>query len=505
MQKDERNFWVITLLFILTGLAIVVYLNQTPNQPRERDYAYAGSYYAFAIWIGLGVAALVDLFRKSKAYALSAMAVTLLCLLAVPGIMAKENWNDHDRSGRYTARDFASDYLKTCAPNAILFTVGDNDTFPLWYCQEVEGIRTDVRVVNLMLLNTDWYIDQMKRKAYDSDPVPFSLTREQYIHGTRNYMYLMDKVQSYVNLKDAVDFVASDDPKTKTIPNYPEKVDYIPTQMFSLPVDTAVIFANGTVKRSDSRMVVSPINWKLNRRSMGKSELMVMDLLAHNNWKRPVYFDAPGSEGTLGLDEYFQLEGFAWRLVPIKTPGGSYLTYGRIDSEILYDNLMNKFTWGRMNEPDVHIDYHVNRTISVMKIRNVFNRLAEQLLYEGKEDSAIQVLDRIVSLAPNRNVPFDMFTLHTVNLYYSAGAMEKANALSRDMANVFYDNLRYYLSLSPKFVEQMSYEINVSQSILGDLLSLSKQFKQAELATELESMVQSTSAMNKLMLQPGKK
>jgi tetratricopeptide (TPR) repeat protein len=486
LDKDSKNFWVVLSFFILTGIAIVVYLNQPPIEPRERDYAFAGSFYAFAIWIGLGVAGISSSLLKKKKSLILISFVILICLLCVPVLMATQNWKSHDRSGRYTTRDMAADYLNSCAPNAILFTIGDNDTFPLWYCQEVEGIRTDVRVVNLMLLNTDWYIDETKRKAYNSDPVPFSMSRDQYISGKRNYIYLLDMVKDYQDVKSTVDFVASDDPNTKHLQNVQEAVDFIPTKKFSLPVDTSVVLSNGTVNRKDAKLIVSPIQWGIGRSAIGKSELLTLDLLAHNNWKRPIYFDAAGSEGTLGLDQYLQLEGFAWRLVPIKTAGRSYLTYGRIDSDILYDNLMNKFKWGRMNEKDVHIDHYTERNIAIIKIRNVFNRLAEQLINEGRKDSALKVLDRCVELMPPSKVPYDMFTLESINLYYTIGQIEKANVLAEDFSRITNDNLVYYLSMQPRHRKAVDEEINEALQYLENLLGIAKQFKQSELSRRIE-------------------
>ena len=269
LQRDVKNFWVVMLLFILTGLAIVVYLNQTPSQPRERDYAYAGSFYAFAIWIGLGVLAIYDSIGLRLRKGLTACSVSLLCLLLVPGIMASENWNDHDRSGRYTARDIAYDYLMTCAPNAILFTNGDNDTFPLWYAQEVEGIRTDVRVVNLMLLNMDWHIDQMRRKAYESDALPISLTPDQYINGTRDVVFVQERTKQTANLKDIIEFVSSDLPQAKIESTSGEKYNFIPTRNFRLPVDTALVLRNGTVSYKSRSKIVPAIEWTYNREQYG--------------------------------------------------------------------------------------------------------------------------------------------------------------------------------------------------------------------------------------------
>ncbi|GAI98693.1 unnamed protein product, partial [marine sediment metagenome] len=243
LQWNKKDFWVVLLLFVLTGIAVVVYLNQYPNQPRERDYAYAGSFYAYAIWIGLGTLALYDFLRKFIPDHLGAVVSGALCLFLVPGIMANENWDDHDRSGRYTARDIAYNYLNSCAPNAILFTNGDNDTFPLWYAQEVEGIRTDVRVVNLMLFNTDWYIDQMKNKAYESEPVPLSLPQEKYLDGTNNQIYLIERFKDYIDINRVINFIKDNDPATKIKTRDNEQLDYIPTKMLRLPVDSAKVIA----------------------------------------------------------------------------------------------------------------------------------------------------------------------------------------------------------------------------------------------------------------------
>ncbi|MCK4749817.1 MAG: DUF2723 domain-containing protein, partial [Bacteroidales bacterium] len=236
-KKDKKDFSVVMVLFIMMGFAIVVYLNQKPMEPRERDYAYVASFYAFAIWIGLGVLSIYEFLRKKVPGSLSAGIATVLCLALVPTIMARENWDDHDRSGRYTARDLAYNYLNSCAPNSILYTNGDNDTFPLWYAQEVEGIRTDVRIIKLMLFNTEWYIDQMTRKAYESDPIPMSPPAEKYRDGTNNIIYLVERVDKHVDLKEVIEFVASEDPRTKFKPQPGISLDYIPSKKFFLPVD----------------------------------------------------------------------------------------------------------------------------------------------------------------------------------------------------------------------------------------------------------------------------
>ncbi|MBN2613741.1 MAG: DUF2723 domain-containing protein [Bacteroidales bacterium] len=469
LQKDVKNFWVVMFLFVLTGLAIVVYLNQTPLQPRERDYAYAGSFYAFAIWIGIGVYGIFDSVGKKLKGTAGAFAIVLLCLVAVPGIMARENWDDHDRSGRYTARDIARNYLNSCAPNAILFTNGDNDTFPLWYVQEVEGIRTDVRVVNLMLLNMDWYIDGMKLKAYESDTLPITISSEKYLMGTRDHIYVTDRIKQYIDIKELVEFASSEKQQTKVQTQSGHQFNFIPTRKFRLPVDSVAVLANGTVKPKDAGKIVSAIEWDFSRGSIGKSELIVLDILAHNNWVRPVYYVSTHHEGTLGLENYLQLEGFAYRLVPIYSPAAGQLNVGRIDSDILYENLMNKFEYGRMNEPDVYLDdFHV-RTLSIVRLRNRFARLASQLLAEGKTDKAVEVLDRVMELAPHEKVPFDNYVIQIADTYFQCGQTEKALAIINSYAEICEQIASYYINQNRKIVNECSYEIRYNLQMMQNM------------------------------------
>ncbi|HAN18905.1 MAG: hypothetical protein A2X13_12085 [Bacteroidetes bacterium GWC2_33_15] len=487
LRRHFNDFIVVFLLFILTGLAIVVYLNQYPLQPRERDYAYAASFYAYAIWIGLGLLSIYNFLKKKVNAVVSASLATIFCLIFVPGIMAKENWDDHDRSDRYIARDYAANYLNSCAPNAILFTNGDNDTFPLWYAQEVEGIRTDVRVVNLSLLNTDWYIDQMKRKAYNSEPVPFGMNHEQYINGVRDVIYINDRIKDYVDLKKVIDFVADDDKRTKLQVGADEWIDYLPTNKLILPVNKEKVLSTGIVKQKDADLIVPEIPFVLNKQRITKAELMILDLLATNNWERPVYFVSTGGDGDVGLDDYLQLEGFAYKLVPIKTPGKGYLDIGRIDSEIMYNKLMNEFKWGNMNKTGIWMDHTIVRTVSVMRIRNNFNRLAQQLILENKNDSALAVLDRCAELTPHRNIPYDLFTLDIIESYYRLGANEKADKLVEEFANITEKELNYYFSVPEKFAASLDYEQRLSVHILQRLIEYTKHFGRKDLSVKIEA------------------
>jgi len=488
LQRDVKNFWVVMLLFILTGLAIVIYLNQTPNQPRERDYAYAGSFYAFAIWIGLGVLAIYDSFGKKLRNAFGAIMISFICLFLVPGIMASENWDDHDRSGRFTTRDIARNYLMTCAPNAILFTNGDNDTFPLWYAQEVEGIRTDVRVVNLMLLNMDWHIDQMRRKAYESESLPISLTPDKYINGTRDVIFVQERIKQPANIQDIVKFVSSDLPEAKVESTSGEKFNFIPTRSFILSVDSAVVLQNGTVALKDREKIVPAIEWTYNRNSMQKGALVVLDILANNNWERPVYFASLGHEGTLGLENYMQLEGFAYRLVPIKSQSIGRYEAGRIESDLLYDNLMNKFQWGGMNDPSVYLDdFHV-RTTSIVRLRSRFYQLADELVNQNDTVRALKVLDRCIELTPDEKIPFDHVIIQLANAYYRCKQFEKGNVLVDQLGNNCNEKLSYYLEQKPRFMSAINDEIMYNFQVLQNLVSISKSYNQLDISNRLDSL-----------------
>ncbi|MBC8490746.1 MAG: DUF2723 domain-containing protein [Bacteroidetes bacterium] len=480
LKKDYKNSIVVLLLFFMTGIAIVVYLNQHSPQPRERDYAYAASFYAFAIWIGLGVFALYEMLNKKFKQKLFAILISVISLLLVPGIMAKEGWDDHDRSNRYTALDIANNYLNSCAPDAILFTNGDNDTFPLWYAQEVEGIRTDVRVVNLSLLNTEWYIEQMKRKAYDSDPVPFSLPWEQYKEGTRNFTYFIENenIKGYVDLRQLFDIVIKD-PDKLSMQTRIGPLAFFPTKKFKIRVDSTKVVENGTVPLELAGEIVDEIKWKLNRSGIGKNHLMVLDLLATNHWERPVYFAiTTGSNAYIGLEDYFQLEGLTYRLIPVKTTTTDGQT-GRVNTDVMYDNLMNKFLYGNMGDPDVYLD-ETNMRMT-MNMRNNFYRLTNALISEGKKDSAKMVMDRCLEIMPDESIPYNYFILPIAEGYYKIGETEKANEIFRRMIEIFDEQLVYYFAFTGNRAKIYDFEKQQNLAMLQKLIQVATQFKQEEI------------------------
>ena len=544
LYRRPDDWFITLLLFFFTGLAIVIYLNQTPFQPRERDYAYAGSFYAFAIWIGLGVYALFDAaFNLSKkelvkaatftlgagvviflmesiqsgghffSYSVLYMGVIAIGLLAlmyalgkgmkntsivavvaalltlpVPILMGAVGWNDHNRSGRYTARDFASNYLESCEPNAILFTNGDNDTFPLWYAQEVEGIRTDVRVVNLSLLNTDWYINQMKRKVYTSDPVPFSLNETQYRQGTRDVVFLDESRNTgkvYVNVDQAIDYIAND--KNLRTVGGGEQISVMPSKNFFIPVDKEFVVANGTVSEADTADIVDRVEWRIDRSYLLKNNLMQLDLLATNNWERPIYFAVTtGPDSYINLDSYFELVGLAYQLVPKKAKATANPNmYGSVNTEAMYNNVMNKFKWGGMDsEGEIYMDENNLRMTN--NIRLQFANLADQLIEEEKIEKAGEILDKCLEVMPDHNVPFDRLMLPIIQNYYKIGEDDKANAILETVFDRYAENFEYYLSANVENAVNMRQDIQMSYAILQRLnVFVTQMYPQEELKSKI--------------------
>lgn len=486
--RHRKDFWVIMLLFVMTGLAIVVYLNQYPMQPRERDYAYAGSFYAFSIWIGLGVMAISGYFRKKLPGITGPALATLACLFLVPGILAEENWDDHDRSGRTAARDFAWNYLNSCQPDAILFTNGDNDTFPLWYVQEVEGIRTDVRVVNLSYLGADWYIEQMARKAYDSDAVPFGMSKDLYRTGKRDYVYLLNKIEEYVDLGEAMDFIRSEDKRTKTFGNYTDRIDYIPATKFKIPIDSAQILNTGTVRAELAQRIVPEMRWQINKQGIYKNELMVLDLIDNNNWQRPVYYSVTVDRNLyLNLQEYFQLQGLAYRIVPIQQPEVMG-QLGSIDTDLMFDNMVNKFRWGGVNDSSVYLDENIRRMM--MNFRNNFGRLANELITEGDTTRARITLDRCMEVMPNDRIPFNYFMVPVIEAYYKIGETKLANSYLLTLSDLAEEELRYFLSMGKEHAVDLDYEKQIRLHILQELVRLVSENKQEELIERQQQIFQ---------------
>jgi len=483
-RRRSYDAWVVTLLFLMTGLAIVIYLNQHSPQPRERDYAYAASFYAFAIWIGLGVLALYDLLKRYLEGRQAAIISTAVCLV-VPVIMVAQGWDDHDRSGRYTTLEIAKNYLNSCEPNAVLFTNGDNDTFPLWYAQEVEGIRTDVRVCNLSLLNGDWYVEQMVRKAYDSEPMKLSLKPEQYRDGTRDVVYLIENenITDYVDVKTLYDIIQQDESRLQ-FTREGITIDYFPTKKFKLSADSATAVRTGTVKPELGSEVV-PLKWKINRWGIQRNNVIMLDFLAQNKWERPVYYaSTTGNDAYIGLTNYFQLEGMAYRLIPVKTPSKGQ-DLGRIDTDILYDRLINTFGSG-MENPDLY--YSEDNLRMSMSLRNIYGRLAQELIKEGKKDSAVIVCDRIMELVPEESMPFNYFTLDIGDAYLKAGEVEKGLEILEGMYTLTEENLDYFFRFKGNKALMVDDMRKHYMSLAHEIKEVARRNGQSELEDKVEAL-----------------
>ena len=444
-RKGVQGFWITFFLFFMTGIAIVLYLNQPPYQPRERDYAYAGSFYAFCIWIGLGVLSLVNAFRKMKlSENIAAALATGICLL-VPLQMAAENWDDHDRSGRYVCRDIGFNYLRSCEPNAIIFTNGDNDTFPLWYAQEVEGFRTDVRVCNLSYLQTDWYIDQMKREAYESQPLPISWTRSEYVQGTNDAAWIHPLVDQPIEVGVALDYVKSKDPRHKRIPGYASEFSIIPSKQLFFRVDSAAVIESGILPADSAHLIPPAMLLDFSQKSyFGKHELMVLEMLNNANWQRPIYYASTvGSDQKLGMeDRYFRLEGLASRVVPFDVNEAGQ----PVQTDIMFDNVMNKFTWGGLDDPNVYLDETNVRMAKTSRF--MFARLINALIEEGKNEKALLALDYCQKVIPPTKVRYDYTALQLADAYYQIGEIEKSIDVYEQIMDYYMTNLNWYFRLN---------------------------------------------------------
>lgn len=471
--KDPKDWLILALLFFFTGLAINFYTNPPSPQPRERDYAYVGSFYVFAIWIALGVYALYEILGKKIQRLASAGLVTTICLLAVPVLMANQNWDDHDRSKRYTARDFAKNYLNSCAPNAILFTSGDNDTFPLWYIQDVEGFRTDVRVVNLSLLNTDWYIEQMRRKAWDSDGIPQMLPDHKIRQSTNDYVYVYDRgIEGHTDVDEIIKFITDDSPKSKITGNNNKQIDYLPTKKFKISVDKEVVLANGTVSKDKADRILDNVEWSIEANGIYKKHLIILDILAANDWERPIYFAITmPDDDFFGLTDYFQIEGLAYRLVPYKAQSFDGQK-GEVSTEEMYENLMTEFEWGGMNKSEIYMDENNRRMC--MNLRNNFARLAGDFIRQGKKEKALEVLDKCLEVIPHKNVPYNQFMVSIAEHYYRLEAYDKANEIVKILFDIYEDDLNYYMSLKGKYRKSVEREEGFTKYILGQLVMLAR-------------------------------
>lgn len=453
-KNDFKNFLSIGLLFFLMSIALVVYLNEVPNTPRERDYVYVGSFYVFCIWIGLGVLSVFNQLQKLLKERMAMISASAICIAASPLLLLAQNYDDHNRSGRYTARDLARNYLESCEPNAILFSHADNDTYPLWYCQEVEGIRKDVRVVVMPYLQAEWYIQQLRRKIYQNEGLKMTIPLEKYQSGQLDYVYVVPKIETEQALTDILEFVASDSSKTKLTLENREQISYI-------PVDKMRVEIPG--KES--------IHLELNQQAISKGDLAFWDIIASNQGKRPVCFTAFVDAEEHGLKDHLIFDGLVFRLTDQKTDSNSVIDMGKIETESLYTRLMKNCNWDNLADPDVYFDWHHRRMLASMQIRNAFYRLAKSLTDEKQPVKAIEVLQKTEQTVSLKLWPVDYQSILMASLYARNGQKQLGEKRFSELAAMLEEQLTYFGSFPfdqrKSIVDDAGYQLSLYNELIS--------------------------------------
>lgn len=490
-KRDQKNAGIIGLLFFFTGVAIVLYLNQNPLQPRERDYAYAGSFYAFAIWIGLGVAGISEYFRSRLKASNAAVLATIIGLLAAPVVMARDGWDDHNRSTKFTARDMAADYLESCAPNAILFTYGDNDTYPLWYVQEVENIRPDVRVVNLSLLGTDWYIRQMKKKVNEADALPITMPDEKFVQGVRDVLGYQDyHIQDPVELSKLFEILTSENEADKVTYQDGSRENFLPTKKFKITVDPQQVISTKTISPSQTDLLANEMVWTYNKNYITKTELAMLDILSHNNWERPVYFAITvPTDNFMGLDNYLYNEGFAYRLLPLKPVQADSTGQDKqelTNTDVMYNNMMTRFKWGNMKNASYLDPESLRMSFTII---NHFNILAENLYSEGRIEEARKALLKCIEVVPDKNysLNFTIRKYYMADLLYKVKEPVKANELILNTADYIEGQLKYLSAIATTKENLNSRDLQLGLYVMGEMVRLTEQNGQVDLNKKLDT------------------
>jgi len=467
-KNDKKSFWVLLVFFLFTGLALKIYLNERIYEPRERDYALVGSFYVFALWIGYGVYALYEVLKDYIKPKIAIPIVLGATLLAAPILLATQNWDDHSRAGRRTANSMGRMYLDSCDANGILFTIGDNDTFALWYQQNIEQYRQDVRIINTSLFQTDWYIDDMKKKAFSSDPIPSQLTHDKYTYGTRDVIAFQETKEDTVDIKTWMDWVGSENPITKVELNSGQMISSFPSKIIRIPVDKEAVLRNGVVAQKDADKIVPYIDIKLSGDFVYKNRLLMLDIIANNNWERPIYFSggAFGNDDYLWMKDYLQLDGVVYKLVPIKTPVDPRNPFdmGRIDGDKMYDIVM-QWDWGNSGNPAIYHDTETRR--NGITYRSNLARLAETLMDEGKDQKAEDVLDLAMEKMPVAYFEYYSLVEPYVLGYYQIEKREKARKVYESVSKKHQEYLAYYGSLT---LEQQS-------NLIKDIYSKMNQYE----------------------------
>ena len=455
-KNDMNQFLGMLLLFLLMSVGLVIYLNEVPTTPRERDYVYVGAFFVFCVWIGFGVLALFENFRRMIKNKPAVILSVFIGIIAGPAILISQNYDDHDRSGRYTARDFAKNYLESCEPNAILFTHADNDTYPLWYCQEVEGIRRDVRVVVMPYLSAGWYIEQLQRKIYDNEGLQFTIPLRKYQSGELDYLYVVPKLTAEQQLSEILGFVASDSSKTKLGRQAGELIDFIPTKKFSINAPDGWF-----------------LNVEFNQQAIIKGDLAVWDIIANNWGKRPVYFSSWADPEHLGIKNYIRTDGLVFKLNSTFFEGKEVMEMGMIDTEVAYEKLMKKCDWSNLRDSSVYFDWHHRRMLASMQVRNAFYRLAKKLVEEEQFRKAFDVLETSRLSVTFDHWAIDYAAVKMAALYFKAGKTEDGLNYANSVANGLTQWFDYYLPMDDFYKNQVfddfRYKLFLYQEMLKSL------------------------------------
>lgn len=486
-QTKRREAFAILTLFVFTGIMLVVYFNSPPIEPRERDYTMVGSFYVFCIWIGISVVALWDMMKKKLSPKISAVIAICIAMIA-PVLMGFQGWDDHDRSDRYTAIDFASNYLNSCAPNAILFTQGDNDTYPLWYAQEVGGVRKDVRVVNLSLIAVDWYINQQRRKVNGADAVKMSIPEEKIWGDRRNQLPFAEEPSinpnNYYDLGEILKFVVNDDKRAKRQTRGGEEINFLPTKKFKLKVDPQSAMKAGFT--NDPTRLLPEINFEIKGNGITKDELMILDIIQSNAWERPIYWAVSVSpDKFMGLDQHLSLEGLTYRLSPLndtlRDQAGDLQ-----NTEACYKNLTEKFKFGNPKDKDLYYDENILRMF--YNLRSIYARVAELLYRKGEKDKALKVLETGLKGMPEKNVPYNVYMLSNVQLYYKMTTPDKVKPYAISLAKTMANDYKYYNSLPSSTKKLYERELNTCQYVLNELQKSAKGAGDTSTESELKAL-----------------
>lgn len=461
-NNGRRDAFVVLVFFLMTGLVLILYLNQPPREPRERDYSLVGAFYAFAVWIGIGTLKLIEVLRNWVKPRVAGGAATIGALALVPAVMASDNWDDHDRSERYTTIEFAKNHLRSLDSNAVLFAYGDNETYPLWYAQEVENFRTDVRVINLNLMNARWYVEQLRKDNYKSDGLQFNhLTPDKLEKGARSYVRYAQHPNiakdQYVSLDKVLSFIASDDPSTKRRIRGGGSINYVPAKRVKMDIDKEAVVESGVVPEHLKQHIEDQVRFKIGGGSLMLSKLMILDLLASTEFTRPIYFTAQvPSDNYFGMNNYVLQDGLSYKMVPM-SKNTDYESKGTIDTKEMYDNLVNDFKWGGLPDSSLYLGYVTRRHCGMY--RGHFSSLADALIAKNKDEKAIKTLNTCMNVFPNQQVQFDARVTPLVNAYYNAGAPERGKKYGKELYQTLTGNLDYFTSLSRQHQQEAKRKI----------------------------------------------